>query len=277
MPGINDQTVLTKEPYRSILNLLRLCSYLNGTRIGLQHAHFLYALKNKELKMNIEKEKEMKQFFDQFQFKTTAGKGFDFLYGGIKKIRDVEIKLPGQLKQGCIIRPQRLNDALVLLINKKWVEVEGKPKYRRYYLSRKYWADLEKKSIISLLNVWDENTIMSSDSLYRFYLNNPDGFNPLKPGGTFLPLTKSNKFVLCGLPTELIKDLSADEKKNLNDWLITVETYLWKIIELKYLKTKVSLNEYIKKELREDIPVEDMLRSDYIGFYYTARKSMVEE
>jgi hypothetical protein len=276
MPRINDQTILKKEPYRSILNLLSQCSYLNGERIGLQHAHFLYALKNKGLKMNIEKEKEMKLFFDQFHFKNSAGEGFDALYGGIKKVMGVEKKISGQLKQGCIRRPQRLNDALVLLINKKWVETEGKPKYKKYFLSRKYWADLEKRSITYLLNVWDENTIVASDSLYRFYLNNPGGFNPLQPRGASLPFKKNN-FVLCGLPIGLIKNLSTDEKKNLNDWLITVETYLWKIIELKYLKTKMSVKNYIDKERRDESSVEDMLQSNYIGFYYTARKSMVEE
>jgi hypothetical protein len=277
MPQINEQTFLKKEPYRSILNLLRHCSYLNHERIGLQHGHFLYALKTKKLKMNIETEKEMKQFFNQFHFKSKAENGFESLYGGTKNLHGVEIKLSGELKRECIKHPQRLNDALVLLIKKKWVETEGKPRYRRYYLSRKYWTDLEKRSITSLLNIWDENTFVTSESLYRYYLDNPDGFNPLKPGDVFYPLQTNSNFVLCGLPTKLIKDLSDEEKKNLNNWLLTIEIHLWNILELKYLKTKKSLKGYIEKELQDKKPVEDLIQSNHIGFYYTARKSIVEE
>ena len=277
MPRINEQTLLKKEPYRSILNLLRLCSYLNHERIGLQHGHFLYALKTKKLKMNIETEKEMEQFFNQFQFKSEAGKGFESLYGGKKNLPGVKIELPGELKRECIKHPQRLNDALTLLINKKWVETKGKPRYRKYYLSKKFWTDLEKRSITSLLNIWDENTIVTSESLYRYYLDNPDGFKPEKPGNTLHLLESSSKFVLCGLPMELIKNLSDDEKKNLNNWLVAIETHLWKIMELKYLKMKMPVKEYSDKKLQKGIPVEDLIRFNHIGFYYTARKSMVEE
>jgi len=276
MPRLNDQKLLIKEPYHSILNLLNVYGYLNGERIGLQHAHFLYALKVEELKMSIEKEKTMKQFFDQFHFRNTTGKGFQALYDRMKKIRAVEVKLPSELKQGCIKRPQRLNDALALLINKKWVETEGKPKYRKYFLSRKYCTDMEKRRIAYLLDIWDQNTVVTGESLYQFYLNS-DGFNPSKQGNTLHPLQKGSKFVLCGLPTELIEDLSNEEKKNLNDWLITIETHLWKIMELKYLKMKMSVKEYIEKELRKGIPGEDLIRSNHISFYYTARKWMVEE
>jgi len=111
----------------------------------------------------------------------------------------------------------------------------------------------------------------------KIFLNNPDGFHPLKPGNTFHPLQTNSNFVLCGLPLKLIMNLSNEEKKNLNDWLLTIETHLWKIIELKYLKMKISVKKYIEKELREVTSKEDAIQSNHIGFYYTARKSMVEE
>jgi hypothetical protein len=277
MPRLSDQTLLKKEPYRSILNLLSLCGYLNGERTGLQHAHFLYALKEEKLKMNFEKEKEMKQFFDQFNFKGMIRERPQSFNGWKKKKRNVEIRLSDELKQGCITRPQRLNDALALLINKKWIEPKEKPRYRKYYLTRKYWTDLEKRNITYLLNVFDQNTVITGESLYRFYIKNPDGFKPEKTGETLTPFQKHSRFVLCGIPIELIKNLSDEEKKNLNDWLITIETHLWKIMELKYLKTKVSVKEYIEKELQKETSVEDLIRSNHIGFYYTARKSMVED
>ncbi|HWR64364.1 MAG TPA: hypothetical protein VN365_08190 [Candidatus Thermoplasmatota archaeon] len=164
-----------------------------------------------------------------------------------------------------------------MLIRKKWVDIEGKPKYRKYYLSRKYWTDLEKRRISAVLHKWDDNMVITSESLYRFYLDNPDGFNPLKRGDRSCPLEENNTFFLCGVPLDVIKNLSAEEKKNLNDWLIKVETYLWKIMELKYSKAKISVKEYIKKERQGKITTDDLIQSNTMGFYYSAYKSIIEE
>jgi hypothetical protein len=277
MPRLDDQTMLKKEPYRSILNLLRECSYLNGRRVGLEHAHFLYMLKAKKLKMSVEKEEEMKQFFSQFHFTSSDGIGFFPEYGGIHRILGKPTKRSGTVKQGCIRRPQRLNDALTMLIKKKWVETEGKPRYRKYYLSRKYYTDLEKRTITYLLNIWNQNMVITSESMYTIFLNKPAGFNPLKQGDMAHPLHTTSDFVLCGLPWEMMKKLSDEEKKNLTDWLLTIETHLWKIIELKYTKMKIPAKKFIEKERQKETSLQDMIQADHIGFYYTACKSMIEE
>jgi hypothetical protein len=40
---------------------------------------------------------------------------------------------------------------------------------------------------------------------------------------------------------------------------------------------KKPVKENIEKELREEISEEDLIRSNHIGFYHTACKSIVEE
>ena len=48
-------------------------------------------------------------------------------------------------------------------------------------------------------------------------------------------------------------------------------------MELKYSKTKIPVKEYIKKDRQGKITTDDLIQFNSTGFYYTARKWMMEE
>ncbi len=289
MPKMNDEQLLVREPYRSVINLLYRCSCTNKERVGLEHAHFLYALMKKP-KINFDKRNEIEYFFKQFDFPTPEDRTkrnstkFFNVYKNIYKSDfsndGVNMEWRSEIKFDCITSAKHLNDILTLLIKRGWIEFEGKRGYRKYFHSHKFYTDSKKREIEFYLKNWTEKNVIDSEFLYQSILQNPDGFKPSEIKNYINPWAgKSSKFLLCGLSATLLSNLSNEEKKDLNDWLLNIEMYLWKIMELKYLKIKIPHKEFEKKRPTKPLKIEDLILlrlSNYIGFYYTASKLMTE-
>ena len=73
----------------------------------------------------------------------------------------------------------------------------------------------------------------------------------------------------------IIWNLNKEEKTQLNNWILNIEKNLWKIMDFKYTKMKMTNEEYCN--YRENIKTkEESLHNLYafnkIGFYYTGEK-----
>ena len=149
---IESPKLMDKEPYASIMNLLEICREFHPKYDGLTHAHFLYALTDNPMK-NGEKKDELKKYFEQLE---TPHKKIKSLYHLYDKKQSLLI---WQLDKGCIKWPQRLNEKLNSLIALGWIDPKGKPKYRRYYSSKKFQRFVNKTLINWKLDKFDDKTL----------------------------------------------------------------------------------------------------------------------
>jgi len=268
---ISDVDLLKKDEYRSIMNLLRYChSYIKddkGKECWLSHAQIFYALRKNEEKNN----KEMKEFFYETDFSAfnPGIKSFEVLYGG-QILPSGRKTLPEVIR--CIKYPQQLNEKLKTLKERGWIEVKGKPKYRQYRISLKYYTDGEKKPFEYYLNIWKPDEIVKKQILFGW----DGGFKTPNADNVYnWSNTEETDFLLCGLSTSVIDKLGEKEKKDLQNWVLNIEKNLWKIMELKYTKMKIPYDEYIKN-LRTKSTDQNLYIRSSIGFYYHGYKSLIE-
>lgn len=235
MSKITDEQLLEKEPYQSILKLLEICTEDENFQEGLTHGQILYVLqKNPKLKEEME------------EIKIYIG-GYPFSY-----FESIRVLSNGEygIKRGCITdrfdAPQRLQEKIDVLIDRKWIEPIGRPRYRKYKLSKSYILQGKKRYYTEKLNRWidehpdeilfDQDQTYAEKEVETFFWN----------------------YTLFGLSEELLKNLSLRDGKNIEKWMDDIKTNLWNIMELKNNKLKMS-------------------KSNDIGFYYHASKKMIDE
>ncbi len=164
------------------------------------------------------------------------------------------------------------------MIDRGWVEPRGEPKYRQYRISSKFFTDMDKRFYERQLAIWGPDETYKKWLLYYSLSNSKDFFSKgcgfVTPNSDDIFSGEKSDFLLCGLPRNILDKLSDKEKKDLNNWLLNIEEYLWKIMELKYEKMKKTRDELIK--ILDIEPIEhDVFALHSIGFYYNARKSLV--
>jgi len=267
MPKINDEDIYKHDDYRSILNLFKYCSNINFKKTGLTHGQILYALSKKP-----KKDIEMEKFFDQFTFGLLHKRKFKDLYKSepfIIKGKKTELK--SELTR-CIVSAKQLNDKLQFLINREWIKPEGKPKYYTYHLTRKYYTDMEKRNIKSMLNEWNDRETIEKLSLELLLPQNSE--ESFIKNSHFS--SEKSDWTLFGLSFEFLFNLSDEEKKDMCKWLSDIEKNLWNIMELKFSKQKITRDEFLKQLSKGDTTFLDKgLSLHTINFFYHGYKHMV--
>jgi len=260
--------LLNKPYYRGIIYLLKEFQDQkdeNGKTktIGLRQIHFRYALMN-EPNIYEDTKKKIKDFFD----KRTA------VLPNQKKITALAfLQQFGYIKKGSVKSPQKLTNYLEYLVQMGIVKKQYNRPWTRYMLSEKYFEETDRKDMKSYIEGWHYPEIISERNFYES-VDNPNGFRPKNithtdmPGYYDIPTTR---WFLCGFSTELLQNLSLDEKKVLNRCLTNIEKNLWEIMELKCSKTKTSREKQIKKVLRKNKKAP-FPHKDRLGFYYNAKK-----
>jgi len=260
---ISEKDILKKDSYRSILNLLEefeLQKNEDGIleRKGLTHGQLLYALK--------ENSRYDKDMVKHFTITNLAGEKITLYELSVDKKFNGRYLAKKKIVKGCIKNSAQLNEKLKALIKRGWVESIGTSRYYRYRLTMKYLMDGKKREIKDIIDIWDPDSIIQKGS-FNFV------FREIFPE----LLKTKGKWTLCGIPKKILLNLSEEEKNLLHNWLEQIEMYLWKIMELKYDKMKMSPKEYIEKiqKLKKNEVLNQMIQDNNIGFYYTAHKNMM--
>jgi len=260
---ISEKDILEKDTYMSILKLLEEFEFeINKAGIlerkGLTHGQLLYALKE-----NPRYDKEMDKYFSR---KDQVGEKFTLDELSKEKKHMGMFIEKNKIVKGCIKNSSQLNEKLKTLIKRGWIESMGTSRYYRYGLTLKYLMDVKKREIKEIIDMWDPDSIIQKDS-YNF------SFREIFPE----IINTKGKWTLCGIPRKILVSLSEEEKNLLHNCLEQIEMYLWKIMELKYEKMKMSPKEYIEKQknLNKNEFLNHLIQENNIGFYYMANKSMM--
>jgi len=264
--------LLKREEYRSIINLMRYCGLTIDKKTNkinnswLTFGQIYWALSKKKNYDN-----EIEKYFSETNFfkKDWYGQLFNQLYS--HRVYKKKIKWE-PLVTRCIKTPQQLIEKLNILITRGYIEIKGKPRYRKYGLSSKYGTDEKNDTIKNHLDNWKPEEIFDEYTLYPL-LGNNIGFQI--PDINKQTLSQNTSFLLCGIPMDIIWNLNKEEKTQLNNWILNIEKNLWKIMDFKYKKMKMTNEEYYN--YRENIKTkEESLHNLYafnkIGFYYTGEK-----
>lgn len=274
MPKINDEDIYKNDYYRSILNLFRFCSSKDFKQIGLTHGQILYALSGRP-----KEDAEMKKFFDQFTFGLEKDKKFIDLYKSkpLNIGREINKTCPELIRCFKSIKKtptyKQLNDKLQFLINRGWIETKDtKPRYYTYYITNKYYIDMDKRDIRSRLNEWDEKQAFKKNTFGLYLAKDSKDllFNFGISGEKF-------DWTLFGLTPEILTKLSDKEKKDLHSWLVNIEKNLWNIMELKFSKQKITGEEFRKQIKKGDTTYLDSQPFRTINFFYYGYKRMVSD
>lgn len=257
---ISDKDLLKKDDYKSIMYLIDNYQYRDYKKVGLTAGQLLYALKKKNGKTMYDREVE--KIFTRYNVAT----GKDIILADIssdKKIGDRYIFIK-EIVRGCIKNSVQLNERLNTLRERGWITpVKGtKSGHYRYITTRKWMVDKPRRRLKNDIDRWNPDSIyekMLFDSLFK-------NKTPLEDNNDKI----TYDFVLCGLSNEFFEKLDNKEKKQLINWIDQASNLLYKIIELKYEKMKISPRLFVKMKH------EDISKLMSIGFYYNAYKNMVD-
>jgi len=257
---ISDEELLKKDDYKSIMYLIENYQYQENKdtkkreEVGLTAGHLLYALRKKN--GDFENDPEMEEFFTDYNVfskkKTTlndiaSDKKYNYFVDKKKIIR------------GCIKNSVQLNERLKKLRDRGWIETKDEPRYYRYFTTIKWIADKKRRMIKKEVGRWKPDSIIDK---FIFDVSIRKKFD-------FMKDKYIGSFVLCGIPGVILINLSEKERNELSNWIEKATEYLYKIMELKHKKMKLSEKEYMKLNFNE------RLNSSEIGFHYRAYKNPV--
>lgn len=129
MPKITDKQIIEKDPYRSILNVIRLCSHLD------------------------EQKKPVGATFGQI---------FEGLQGEEKKDDPIFYKI-GLVERGCVKDKERLTEQLRLLVDRGFIkrDPKSKPRYYRYLPTAKHLHVCHLEDIYSRYLSYEPDTVLA--------------------------------------------------------------------------------------------------------------------
>lgn len=250
MPKITDEQLLKKEPYSSILNLLRFCVTGAGKKYKkywLTHGQILYALSKKPIQNN-----DTREYFEEIESKQFLSSKFDDLYASSP------LK-PPRIRR-CKLLPQRLDEKLQVLIDRGWVDVAGEPRYQTYALSETFDVVVTKIHFKQEMDHW------THDSMWSFRMKHDTSY------------FEQSEFLICGLPTETFTEKRPIERdREFIALLQNIDKHIYKIMELKYKLMKMSKKDYYEELSQNYKSPHYLMQLNDIGFYYHASKKMIDE
>lgn len=192
MPRLTDKQIMEKEPYRSIINLIKFTSHKGREeRTGLTHSHIYNGLINEG----------------------ASGDPYFYKYG--------------QVKRGCIKKEnkgvhQQLAEQFNLLKKRGFIERKGKPKYYQYYWTGKEVYLEHVEGVISRYRSYRREDMVSDFDFLRACRKTERFF--LSSKGKI-----PSYFSLFGLSAKEINTFSEKEKEELFHWLLLIDDTLRKI------------------------------------------------
>ena len=282
--------VFKKIHYRSIIELLWY--YQNKEDIdmktGLRQRHFRYALMSNP-KINQQKIEEVKEYFQRPYLKIHLNPQHDTVnYSFLDFLWKHEI-----VKRDCADSRQKICNYLTYLFDRGILDKSGKFPDVRYKLNEKYFELVDKKSIQEWIKKWNHTNLITdyqfyehvgNQEKYRNRISLDEAGSPLALKTTkseyseFSYLSSSNWF-LCGFTSELMSNLTQEEKNKLNQCMINIEKNLSDIMKMKFSKSERNHKKWMGKNKKNKSDDKNNLikavTSDTIGFYYNGKKSLV--
>jgi hypothetical protein len=257
---ISDKDLLKKDDYKSIMYLIENYQYKDFKKNGLTAGHLLYALRKKNKKFEFDP--EIEKMFTSYKPYSKKNVTLSDISSD-KKINGHHI-FDKKIIRGCIKNSVQLNERLKVLKKRGWIETvkNTKPRYYRYITTKKWMVDKPRRLLKDDIDLWKPNTIHEK-MVFNFLYKDKKDFDNDNDKMIY-------NFILCGLSDKFLLKLNDKEKKQLNSWIKQASKLLYKIIELKYEKMKISFEDFVKMKY------EDISRLNSIGFYYTATKNMVD-
>lgn len=251
MPKIPKEDLSLKEPYKSILNLLRRFQQYGGEKTdikGLTYGQILYALNR-----NPPKDKEKKSFFGDALEEMTGKKK----YTAKNRIYVIPSSMyPIERRD---ISSSRLQEKLTLLREKGLIDRDGKHKSYTYFVTGNYWLYFNIRNIKRSLDRCDNSNTMDIHSLYSLLYDLAQSKHNNK---ILCPTVNdlTDEFLIWGFPLEIIVGLSENEIEILYKSLRKIGAGLEKIMEIKKSKTNVNIKEYLETSS------EDQMKMYQFGF-----------
>lgn len=233
---------LVKEKHYN--DMIVLFGYFQNRAEGLSQKHFRYALMYNE-KEQLSHIEDMKNFF--------KGKEVSVLY---------RMKL---IKKGSITSQKNLNYYLKFLLQKKIIKKVNNNKPFKYKLTPEFYSEYNKMHIRERIDNWDNNNNLKRE----YFFNNYQPSEKIQH--VFRSLEGKEDWTLFGLSKQLIDMFTKEEINEITSCIKRVEENLWKITELKYKKSKDTMNELYKMAATSQQQISQKLDSakyTTIDFYY---------
>jgi len=242
--SIKMENLMRKEYYSHIILLL---GYFQSRADGLRQKHFRFVL----MKDNgrIYSTQKMKDFFEKIDLQ--------YWY---------RLNL---IRKGSISAQENLDYYLRYLLKNNVIEKVNRKKPYRYKLTSEFYDEFNKMKIREYIDIWD-----SDNNIKRDYF-----FNKFAPSEKIKHTIESSegmeKWTLFGLSKNLDEMFTKEEINEITTCLKGIEENLWRIIEIKYRKTKKIMQNKVESAITIEEQIEQKFDNDKlasIDFFYRGKK-----